>query len=382
MIVFNTFLKVVKSSLTPIIMFTLILIIFGITNFSTNDNSLNFEVTKPDILIINNDKNEGLTKNLIEYLTKNSNIIKVKDDKYKIDDALFYRDVNYVIIIPKNFKEDFLNNKNPEIQIKSTKDYQSSLAEMMLERYIKVASIYKSQLTSEDKIIENINETLSTKVDVLLTSKLDANNLNKMTFFYNFANYSILAGCVYVICLILSSFKNENIKKRTIISSMNYKEYNRKLLLSNSLFVILLWLFYCILSLLLIGKSMFTYHGLIYILNLFIFSICSLSIAFLIGNLINNKNAINGIVNIIALGSSFLCGAFVPLEFLPTGVINIAHVLPSYYYIKTNEIIKSIEVIDIHSLKPVLANVSILILFTIGFSVITNIISKNKQKIG
>ncbi len=382
MIVFNTFLKVVKSSLTPIIMFTLILIIFGITNFSTNDNSLNFEVTKPDILIINNDKNEGLTKNLIEYLTKNSNIIKVKDDKYKVDDALFYRDVNYVIIIPKNFKEDFLNNKNPEIQIKSTKDYQSSLAEMMLERYIKVASIYKSQLTSEDKIIENINETLSTKVDVLLTSKLDANNLNKMTFFYNFANYSILAGCVYVICLILSSFKNENIKKRTIISSMNYKEYNRKLLLSNSLFVILLWLFYCILSLLLIGKSMFTYHGLIYILNLFIFSICSLSIAFLIGNLINNKNAINGIVNIIALGSSFLCGAFVPLEFLPTGVINIAHVLPSYYYIKTNEIIKSIEVIDIHSLKPVLANVSILILFTIGFSVITNIISKNKQKIG
>lgn len=382
MIVFNTFLKVVKSSLTPIIMFTLILIIFGITNFSTNDNSLNFEVTKPDILIINNDKNEGLTKNLIEYLTKNSNIIKVKDDKYKVDDALFYRDVNYVIIIPKNFKEDFLNNKNPEIQIKSTKDYQSSLAEMMLERYIKVASIYKSQLTSEDKIIENINETLSTKVDVLLTSKLDANNLNKMTFFYNFANYSILAGCVYVICLILSSFKNENIKKRTIISSMNYKEYNRKLLLANSLFVILLWLFYCILSFLLIKTPMFTYHGLIYILNLFIFSICSLSIAFLIGNLINNKNAINGIVNVIALGSSFLCGAFVPLEFLPTGVINIAHVLPSYYYIKTNEIIKSIEVIDIHSLKPVLANMSILILFTIGFSVITNIISKNKQKIG
>ena len=37
-----------------------------------------------------------------------------------------------------------------------------------------------------------------------------------MSFYYNFANYSILAGCVYVICLILSSFKAENIENNTI----------------------------------------------------------------------------------------------------------------------------------------------------------------------
>ena len=38
----------------------------------------------------------------------------------KIDDALFYRDVSYVIYVPKNFGKDVLHGKNPEIKIKST----------------------------------------------------------------------------------------------------------------------------------------------------------------------------------------------------------------------------------------------------------------------
>ncbi len=66
---------------------------------------------------------------------------------------------------------------------------------------------------------------------------------------------------------------------------------------------------------------MFTVHGIILMVNSFVFSICALTIAILIANLVNNKNAINGIVNVVALGSSFLCGAFVPIEWLPDTVL-------------------------------------------------------------
>ena len=114
-------------------------------------------------------------------------------------------------------------------------------------------------------------------------------------------NYSILAGCVYVICIIISSFREEKIRKRTIISSMNYKKYNRQLLISNGMLAFILWFLYVVLSFILIGDIMFTTHGLILIANSFVFSICSLTIAFLIANLINNKNAINGIINVVAL---------------------------------------------------------------------------------
>lgn len=124
---------------------------------------------------------------------------------------------------------------------------------------------------------------------------------------------------------------------------------------------------------------MFTAHGMIYMLNLFVFTICAVTIAFLIGNVIRQKNAINGIVNVIALGSSFLCGAFVPMEWLPDTVLKIAHILPSYYYIKNNEIIKGLEQINKDTIGPILLNMGIVLLFAIAFVIITNVIAKRKR---
>lgn len=380
MTVFRTFLKVLNKCKVPIITYTIILIFFGAFNMTTSDNSTNFVASKPDILIINNDENIGITENLIKYIEQNSNIIDVKDNEEAINDALFYRDVNYIIYIPDNYREDFLDNKNPKIEIKSTGDYQSSLAEMMLERYIKVANIQLNITGTEEELITNINNTLSKQIDVEITSKLDTNKLTKVAFYYNFANYTLLAGCVYVVCLILSSFKNEKIQKRTMISSMNYKEYNRKLLISNSLFAVALWFFYVLLSFIILGDVMFTMHGLMYVINSFVFTMCALTMAFLIGNIINNKEAINGIVNVIALGSSFLCGAFVPMEWLPDTVLNIAHILPSYWYIKTNELLKTVEVFDFDTLRPIFINMAVIFAFIILFVVITNFVSNKKRK--
>ncbi len=382
MTVFKTFLKVLNKCKVPIIMYTVFLIGFGGFNMQTSETATSFVASKPDILIINQDEEIGLTQNLIEYIKENSNIIDIKNEEEAINDALFYRDVNYIIYLPENYRENFLNGESPEIQVKSTGDYQASLAEMMLERYIKVANLYQENSKDEEELISQINETLSKQTEVEITSKLDTDNLSKATFYYNFASYSILAGCVYVICLILSSFKEEKIQKRTMISSMNYKKYNRQLLLSNSLFAIVLWLLYVILSFLLIGDIMFTTHGLVYMANSFVFTICSVTIAFLIGNMVKNKNAINGIVNVVALGSSFLCGAFVPMEWLPDTVLKIAHILPSYYYISNNEMLTSLEVFDFETMKPILINMGIIFLFAIGFIMVTNIVSKRKRRIG
>ncbi len=382
MIVFKTFLKVVNKCKIPIILYTVILVFFSGFNTVTNDNSTSFVATKPDILIINQDEEEGITKNLIGYIGKNSNIKTIENEKEKIEDALFYRDVNYIIYIPKNFRKDFLNFKNPTIEIKSTGDYQASLAELLLERYLKVANSYHTIIEDEDALLEKIDDTLEVETKVEITSKLDTSALGKATMYYNFTNYCILAGSIYVICLVLSTFKEEKIRKRTIVSSMSHKKHNRYLLYSNGLFALVLWLFYVVLSFLVVGDIMFSIHGLFYILNSFLFMICALTIAFLIGNFLIDKNAINGLVNVIALGSSFLCGAFVPPEYLPDTVLKIAHVLPSYWFINTNQTIKEIEVFNVDSIRPIIINFSILLLFSIIFILITNWISYRKRKIG
>lgn len=382
MIVFKTFLKILNKNKFIIILYTVFLIGFSGLNMQTSESTTNFVANKPNIKIINNNENNIITDNLVKYISDNSNIVKLKDEDNSLDDALFYREINYIIYIPENYNINFMNGKNPEIKIKSTGDYQASFASMLLSRYMKVANIYQETITDESELVSKINETLSKQTDVQITSKLDTNRLSKMSFYYNFASYSILACLVYVICLILSSFKSQKIQKRTIISSMNYKKLNRQLLLSNCLFSIVLWIFYVLLSFILIGNIMFSMQGAIYIINSLIFTICATTIAFFVGSLVTNKDAINGIVNVIALGSSFLCGAFVPMQFLPDNVLRIAHVLPSYYYISTNETIKNLETFNLDTMKPLFTNTIVLIIFSIVFIILTNIVSKKKRKIG
>ena len=382
MTVFKAFLKVLNKCKVPIILYTVLLIGFGGFNMQTSDNSTNFVASKPDVYIINEDKEEGITKNLVDYMKNNTNVLEVPSTEEAIDDALFYREVNYIIYIPNHYREEFLKGNNPEIKIKSTGDYQASLADMLLERYSKVANSYQKIITSEEELIGKVNETLEKQTQVEITSKLDTDQLQKASFYYNFTNYSILAGCVYVICLILSSFHEEKIAKRTIISSMSYHSHNRKLLVSNSLFAFFLWGMYVLLSFPLVGNIMFTMHGLVYIINSFLFTICALTIAFLIGNLVSNKNAVNGIVNVVALGSSFLCGAFVPMEWLLDTVLKIAHILPSYYYIKSNELLREIETVNLEALHEIIINMGIIVAFAIGFTIIANIVARKKRKIG
>lgn len=378
MTVFKTLFKIVKAYKFNIIFYTILLVTFAGLNFKTSDNNMSFIAEKPDVLIVNNDQEAELTKNLTSYIENNSNIINIENTEEAINDALFYRDVNYVIYIPENFSKDFLNGLNPEIEVKSTGDYQSALSELMLSRYIEVANMYVQSINNEEELINKINETLSKETEIEITSKLDTDNLSKASFYYNFLNYTIISGCVYVICLVLASFKEEKIRKRIMISSVNYKKHNLKLLIGNGALALIFWVFYVILSFILIGKVMFSYQGLILIINSLVFSICALTIAFLVGNLVRNKNAINGIIIVIGLGTSFLCGAFVPVDYLPSSVLSIAHILPSYWYIQTNELVKTLEVINFMTLKPIIINMAVILGFSILFTIVTNVVSRRK----
>ena len=382
MTVLKTYFKVLNKYKATIIMYTAFLIFFSGFNFKSGNNTTDFQATKPDVLIVNNDMKEGVTANLIKYIEKNCNVKKIKNDKEAVNDALFYRDVNYIIYIPKDYRTDFLNKHDPQIKVKSTGDYASSLAEMMLERYIKVANVYNDSDMAEDDMIKCINSTLSKQTKVKITSKLDINNLSHATSYFNFTNYCILAGCIYVIGLVLSSFREENIRKRTIISGMDYKKYNNQLMLSNGIFAFIFWLFYIVLGFILVGDIMFTKYGMLYILNSFVFNVCTLALAFLIANLVSDKDALNGIVNVLALGTSFLCGAFVPMQWLPDGVLKAAHVFPSYYFIKNNETIKTLEEFSMNTVKPIIINMFIVLVFAVGFVVVNNVITGRKRKFG
>lgn len=381
MTVFKTFLQVLKKNKFIVIMYTVILLIFGNFSMQSNQSSTNFEASKPTVFIVNEDKEEGITKDFIKYIKEKCDMAEIENSKEAIDDALFYEDLSLAVYIPQDFGKDFMEGKEPEITIKKRDSYYGSLAEMLLQRYIKVATIYQKNIKNEDELVAKINETISKDIETEVTTKIDTSALTKAARYYNFSSYSFLACLIYIISLIISTFNEEKVQKRTTISSYNYKKFNRILLLGNSLYAFVLWILYVVMSFVFVGPTMASINGLLFIANSFIFVICATTLAFFIANFVKNKDSINGIVNVIGLGSSFLCGAFIPQEWLPETVKIIGHVFPTYYFITGNETIAKLEKFNIDTLMPVIVNAGIVIAFSVVFVILTNLVTKKRRKV-
>ena len=378
MTVFKTFWKVVNKYKGTIIGYTVLLLIFGTLSMSSNDVTEDFKSSKPDVIIVDNDKSV-LSNNLVKYFNDNANILDIDLEEEKIDDAIFYRDANYVIYIDKGYEDDVLNGNDPLIKIKSSGDYSSSLAEMLLKRYLKIQDVLHDEFSDKSILVNKINDSLKNNANVELATKINTSELTRLSRYYNFASYSIIAVVMFIICLVLSSFNEESVKKRTIISSMNYKKYNKSIMLSSILYVLFVVILYTILGFIVFGSIMFSKRGLIYILNTFIFAVVALALSLLFSTLVNKKEAVSGIVNVVALSQAFLCGAFIPVMWLPDSVLKLAHVLPAYYYINSNELLASLEVLNFSNLKPIFINMGVMILFIVIFIILNNIFSKKKQ---
>ena len=377
MTIFKTYWKIVKKNIGIIILYTVMLLVFGTMNLKANKNSFEFISSKPDIIIVNNSSGI-ITDNLISYLKTNANVKNITNEN-DIDDAVFFRDANYVIYIPKEFENKIENGKEFNIDIKTNNSYDSYIASELLNRYLDVFSKYMNLYNDKILAIQKLDNTLNKKADVVIENKTSLNS--KTSLFYNFSSYSIMAIVIYIICLVLSSFNDEKISKRTNVSGMNYKTFNNYLYISSFTFTFIIFIVYLILSFLILKSSILNINGILYSLNMFIFFIVCFTMAILISNLVKSKGAISGVVNVISLGSAFLCGAFIPVKYMPSFALKIAHIFPTFYFIDNNEYIASIQNFDKASYDFVLKNFIIMTVFIIFFLILNTLVTRLKRKV-
>ncbi|HPF83735.1 MAG TPA: ABC transporter permease [Bacilli bacterium] len=380
MTAFKTYFKVLKQDKFVIIMYTAILLVFTVFSTTSGDTTTSFEASKPSVKIVNNDTNSEIVKNITNYLDKNAEIIELEDDEDVISDALFYKDVNAVIYIYEGYTEDYLNNKEKPLEVSFTADYQGSYTQMLLERYFKIADVVNNNITSSKEIVSNINSSLDQEKEIEVKSTLDTSKLSKANYYFTFANYSILAVCIYMIAVVMGTFNETNIKKRNIVSSRKISLFTRDLYLGNLVFTLIVWAFVVALSFFVVGDVILTTNGLWLIFNSLIFTLTALGIGFLTGNILKNKDAVTGIMNVVALGSSFLCGCFVPIDFLPDTVVTISKLLPSYWYVKNNNLIAGIESFDSTAIFNILTNIGVMLVFAIILFALALIYNKRHQR--
>ena len=80
-----------------------------------------------------------------------------------------------------------------------------------------------------------------------------------------------------------------------------------------------------------------------------------------------SSTALNGVANLVSLGMCFLCGIFVPIGLLASGVRKIAQFLPAYWYTRANEILGNTQSLTQHMRDELFRAYGMQILFTLAF---------------
>ena len=391
MIVFKTFWRIMKRYWWIVFIYVAILTSLSVINLKTAPVT-DFVDTKPEITIVSQDSSDlatkPFTKNFLNYLSKNTKIIDLKESE--TTDALFYQKISMILYLPEDLESKIISGQKITLDYRTSGNYTAELSKNLIKRYFELqrteilesknSSKEQSNILSEDseKIISSLNQRLDQSPTVRLASK-NATNLSKIAAFFNFASYTIMAIILYVTCFINASFNKSPVKKRTMVSSLHLKKYNFSLLLANSIFAFSVFVLLTTLSFFVLGDIVLTPFFIFEILNILLYTLAALTLAELVSTFNLSRDAVSGVVNLLSLAPAFLSGAFVPTYFLPSFVLTIAHIFPTYWFIDTNNKIATMTEFNFSSFLTILPNLLVLVLFSIIFIVANLVLSKKKR---
>ena len=391
MIVFKTFWRIMKRYWWIVFIYVAILTSLSVINLNAAPVT-DFVDTKPEITIVNQDSSDlatkPFTKNFLDYLSKNTKIINLKESE--TTDALFYQKISMILYLPEDLESKILSGQKITLDYRTSGNYTAELSKNLIKRYFELqrteilesknSSKEQSNIPSEnsEKIISRLNQRLDQSPTVRLASN-NATNLSKIAAFFNFASYTIMAIILYVTCFINASFNKSSVKKRTMVSSIHLKKYNFSLLLANSIFAFSVFVLLTTLSFFVLGNIVLTPFFIFEILNILLYTLAALTLAELVSTFNLSRDAVSGVVNLLSLAPAFLSGAFVPTYFLPSFVLTIAHIFPTYWFIDTNNKITTMTEFSFNSFLAILPNLLFLVLFSIIFIVANLVLSKKKR---
>lgn len=370
MIIFKNYLKVVKSFLPVIIVYSCIFIgIAMITSQTDSQSPESFEPSQARVSLVNHDKDTELIQKFKNYLQDNSHYIELEEDEFR--DALFFRRVDYIMIIPKGFTEAFIKGEVKSIETMDVPDaYYSVYSKNLINKYFNTVSLYLKAGFEIEEIENYISQDLAVHTDVSFINEQHVSNIEDVARFYNFSNYALLTVIITVVCMTMLSFQEEKVNQRHMIAPVSPQQFHFQIVLGNIVTGLGIWLLYVLASCILYGRTMLTLQGFLFVLNALLFTIFALVLSVLITTLTHNRQIIGGLATVIGLGTSFISGSFVPQELLSTFVLNLAKFTPSYWFVHNNNLISQLSN-DFQQLTLIGFHFIIIIGFTIVVYVLT-----------
>lgn len=361
--VYKLFFKILNRQRGQIIMYLGIFLSIALLVSSQDGASEKtaFEPSSYQFAVFDAD-NSAISKALIRHLERDNKRVSIADNRESIQDEIYNRNVYCVVRIPKDFGEALKQGEEiKKIEISGVPGtiYKQTF-ESLISQYITVLRGYIAGGFSEEEALKKTEETGKTAISVTVEGNGSTEH-SHIYYFFAYVPYILLSLCIVGIAPVLVVFHKKEVKDRIQCSSYSLMSMNRELILGTMSAGLLFGVLFFLCSVIGAGSAVLSVKGALFGINTLAFLLVSLSIVFLLGQLLKKTTAISMASNVLGLGMSFLTGVFVPLEFLGDGIIKLAHFLPSYWYILGVRLID--QYVSSEELAPLWKYIGIQLLF-------------------
>ncbi|MFT9076435.1 ABC transporter permease [Ethanoligenens sp.] len=381
--VYKTCFQVIWKRLPALFIYLFIFLALAIMLSKLNNGSgiMNFTATKSNVVIYNNDGNSAISAGLKDYLAKNAVLVSVPDNKRAIQDALFFYQADSILRIPSGFSKD-LTSGTAKISRSSRSDSTSSIyTDYLVNRYLNLANLYAQSLPnlSEEQIATQVSATLQKQSTVSLHTFGQKDTTSTAAYYFRYLVYALIAILILSTSTVLFTFQKTDLRRRNLCAPIAGVSTNIQQMLAVSTFGLVVWAIMCGLGIAMNIHSLNATAALLYLVNSLAVMLVGLGIGFLVSNLVKTDQAASAASNVVTLGMSFLCGVFIPQDMLSSSVLNAAHFLPAYWYVRAVDTIDSLSVFTVSSVTPIIQDVLIQVAFAVAFCAISLLLYRQKQ---
>lgn len=349
--------------------------------FVGDEGMTSFQEESLDIAVIDRDGGE-LAKGLTDYLGKKHRLVEIEDDKNVIQENLFYRNIYYVVTIPEDFEKICMEKGEKLSTIKIPGTVSAFYVDQQIETFMNDIRVLLEAGFSMGDALKEVERIGDADTEVTL---LDRNGYGgkkaPYASMFQYLPFMVISVLCYIIGFIMIAYRKKEVRRRILCSAVSQRKQNIQLAAGYVVLGIVFWIICLILVLVLYGKDFLSDDNLVYyLMNSFVLVLVTLAIAFLIGVLVQREEVINGVVNVVSLGMSFLCGAFVSMSVLSKGVKAAAHFLPVYWYETVNEILGGSAALSAAQRTEVWRGIGIQMLFAAAILCVGLAVSKCREQ--
>ena len=380
--VFKTFIKVMKKRLHISMIYIIIFIVIGIVMTASSSDKSGFSDTKLSVSIRELDDTDA-SRALADYIGNNNEIVKVRNNKDSIMDAVFYRRADIILTVNKGYSEKIANGETTGLfsDYRVPGSYSAELFDSQINRYVKMITACTAGGMEINEATAKTAELAEKEIKVEKLNFSENSNVefgDNIMFYYQYLAYILLAIMISGLCPVLLVITRKDIRNRTSCSCLSEVSRMAQIVLGTVIFAVGLYLLLTVVALFLYRSQMLNSKGLFAMLNGFVYLIFTTMLAILISVISPGGKVIDMIANVVSLGMSFLCGVFVPQSVLSETVLNIGKFLPAYWYIKANNMIAGIGG-EIFGMRKYMICIGIELAFSVVLFCITLLIARTKK---